>query len=927
MSVAAIVIGCETEVGGLVVRELLNCPELFPVVYAAAEHPIPFVEELRIPPEACRRLRPLIVRYDEIEEGLEVAMAHVRVVGFCCTAMTRNAAESFYDMHRHNVTIPHRFTACMMEMNCLRISLLSRSDNDLDHKRSMLKRHRAEMEEVCGELFGNPQLQAVLLRRGLYPSLVFAQAPLLIARRLRAKGEYYDTDYAGGRLSRLDLISQRIALRFGINSDYAMKTSDVARAMFVDVREYLLMLSDGSRATYNALNHLRFHAMEQVELETLADDEFDNVDIPPPARVQRRMLAMVMTFDYDMDMELRRGAMFGGKYDPYGTAYGPMVPAPLPQDTIREGRPPVDEVIAEGMLDTSQPHPNMLKMGGSLFPRHIALTPMELPFATRDPFAINDDEDDIPPPPPPEALDPRVAPMAYYDHPNIVMNPMLHPLVEGRMKPEMMPQITEHLTPRNVGFGEPTARYQHAMFPGVLLDPDQLPNPAMAHLGIPGAGIPGAPVPGVPFPGPPYPGAPPSVPQLPGVPNHVPGGYPAGFGGMPQGVPGGLPPPGFAGGGPQPPMPGGAPIMEGIPPGLAGGAPPGPRLGTEPEDAGSESGSHASRSSRTQSRVSWADEVGGQEDQPSVRMRSTGSRLQVAMGADGQGGSFSDDDDDQRVAAHRADERSGDIANQRDEYADLAPHETWPANPYFPQDDENDVGGDGLVLNQIEPVDLTEAGNADGHRLPYPPQQSHLFRGGRHHSGGARQTDTGVRTEGRHPADVFASETNNGVYEYGHGVGGYGMYDHLRPERRGRHGQVRPGHQVGFSEAQRLQHDGDGRVSGGDTRTRRGSRGERSISRASGRRASRLSDTDSIDNDLLGPRRGGPGGSFRATRPHNAEERRRRSISGEPRKRRETSGQSGLGGLLRLPFLRSRQGTGRDSRGLRDARSGPAVDI
>lgn len=297
LPLSALVIGCETELGRLVVGELARMP-VFAEVYAVTEVVVGLRGELGLAGVEAAKVAEILVDYDRMEEGLRgVLMRAARVVAFCCLGMTKEESSCPREYYRHNYDLPLRFVSAVLEGHILRVSVLSCKDADTESRlASEAQQVRGGMEEAIDRLWNDEYYVQMFTAKRLDPGYAFFQAPMLLVDGLRAAGDYRRHVGGGAPVSRRALAKQRAALRFGLGPTRALPVRDVAAAMVHEARDYVLLVETADDPALQAnVRQLQRYAVEPEEIAALAEkgreEETKNLALSHRQRMQRRVSA------------------------------------------------------------------------------------------------------------------------------------------------------------------------------------------------------------------------------------------------------------------------------------------------------------------------------------------------------------------------------------------------------------------------------------------------------------------------------------------------------------------------------------------------------------------------------------------------------------------------------------------------------------
>lgn len=426
LPLTAVVLGADTRLGRQLIKECLRM-EMYTDVIAISEAPVMLASELKLPPERAEKLRALVVAYDMIEDGLRpLAQSALRVIAFSCLGVTKEDANSPRDFNRLNFEVPMRFVGVMLEGNILRVSVLSHHLADMGSMRSEIRRLRGFMETEIQRMWQDELYIQTWYEKGLEPGLVFFQAPMLLTPGLRLKGEY--RHLTGDQpMSRKQLAKQRLALRFGVGPNFAMKTRDVAKAMAHEARTFVLLMDSRNPEHHNQVAQLHSYAVEAEEIEELAEqcreEDGRNIVLAPEQVLRNRLMAHAVTYQYGEAADFdRRVVRRENEYDyvpPTVAARQGAVLHGAPLDAVRER-----ELVELGAMRERE----VMQMEMGVFPPPQGHVDVRVPPSHQ-----------LPPPPPVRGIGGTTQPGAAMpngpdgpfvnnpDYPNLIQDPSFRP--------------------------------------------------------------------------------------------------------------------------------------------------------------------------------------------------------------------------------------------------------------------------------------------------------------------------------------------------------------------------------------------------------------------------------------------------------------------------------------------------------------------
>lgn len=310
LPLTAIVLGCEFELGGLVVRELAAQP-VFEHVWALCETPM-VLADFGLSPQDDHRVTIVSTPYDVMEEAMEPILAcALRLIAFCCMGTAKHDGCAPVEFHRVNFNLPVRFVTKVLEGQIMRVSVLSVKDADMGGMfLSPTAKLRGIMEEAIMNLWEDDFFRMEFTRKQLEPGVVFFQTPLMITEGLQVEGEWRGLHgLEDGRISRMELAKQRAALRFGLSPAFAIRSGDVAKAMVSEARDFVLLSDSGNPDIILDMAQMHVYAVEPEEIKALAekvDQEFEE-GLDVPIADEERLIRRLDAQEYDRPGDTRFG--------------------------------------------------------------------------------------------------------------------------------------------------------------------------------------------------------------------------------------------------------------------------------------------------------------------------------------------------------------------------------------------------------------------------------------------------------------------------------------------------------------------------------------------------------------------------------------------------------------------------------------------
>lgn len=298
----AIVLGCDTELGAYLVRELAVAP-IVTRVYALSECFIEIAARLDLPPALAAKIVPIVRPYEMVEIVLDDLAPQVRrVVAFCCLAIPPHAVEQPREFHLLNFVYPARFIAGILRLDVLKITI--QSHKNADYESFMASQHSqicGAMQEEVLEIFREEHYRGFVLTRRFEPGIAFFQTPTIISQDVTNRGKFHRRLETREKTSRMSLAKQRFALRFGLSSESAIRVCEVARAMFVDMKEFILIMHSTDPTILRMASQLRAIEVEGEEMEELASEQYRSEAVMSDhERLERRIRTRYLD-DYDDD--------------------------------------------------------------------------------------------------------------------------------------------------------------------------------------------------------------------------------------------------------------------------------------------------------------------------------------------------------------------------------------------------------------------------------------------------------------------------------------------------------------------------------------------------------------------------------------------------------------------------------------------------
>eukprot|EP00177_Eucheuma_denticulatum_P004440 GFKZ01008065.1.p1 GENE.GFKZ01008065.1~~GFKZ01008065.1.p1 ORF type:complete len:744 (+),score=91.48 GFKZ01008065.1:133-2364(+) len=215
---SAVILGAHTELGKLVLLNLLRHPLVSRIHALASVDPR---ADIPIHPDHFPKLRLILDSLDNIDQIVKTKIPPVQLA-FCCLGSSKQDHSRLgpYAFRKLNYDIPRRFLYHIFKTEVQRIGILSHAQANIAA--------RAEFLKVKGELVAN--VMQLLRHAGRHaPSVVLLRVPLLLTNLKDTNGLH------GYKISRLDEIKQKAALRFEMGPTQAVHVRDVAKAMVADV--------------------------------------------------------------------------------------------------------------------------------------------------------------------------------------------------------------------------------------------------------------------------------------------------------------------------------------------------------------------------------------------------------------------------------------------------------------------------------------------------------------------------------------------------------------------------------------------------------------------------------------------------------------------------------------------------------------------
>lgn len=213
----AVVCGASTELGKLVIRDLLRSPYV-DRVHALAEYDPR--DEISAHPANMRKLRLHIDSLDYVDRTVNKFIHHADIA-FVTIGSSKDdlATKGPFAFHRDNFDVPRRFILCMFDLAVQRIAVLS-ADGASPYVRGN------EFLKVKGELV---QVIIELLRDvGRYaPAVALFRVPFLLTNKVDLHGRQQPAPI-------FNQIKQHAVLKFDVGPAQAVHIRDVAKAMVAD---------------------------------------------------------------------------------------------------------------------------------------------------------------------------------------------------------------------------------------------------------------------------------------------------------------------------------------------------------------------------------------------------------------------------------------------------------------------------------------------------------------------------------------------------------------------------------------------------------------------------------------------------------------------------------------------------------------------
>lgn len=209
----ACVFGASTELGRLVVRELLRRDEV-DIVYALTVRTIK--QTLNLSPRYLSKLEERVNPLDRMLTPLR-DIENIDLA-FCCMGSSKAAFSKLGSLqfHRLNLQLPLLFVQAMYASVVLRIEILGHAKAD-SASRSDFARVKGEFEDAVRRLYRKTEPDG--------PGVALYKVPLLLTNERCQDGE------RGGNLSKNELFRQRAAVRLGLGAGSAVHVRDIAKAM------------------------------------------------------------------------------------------------------------------------------------------------------------------------------------------------------------------------------------------------------------------------------------------------------------------------------------------------------------------------------------------------------------------------------------------------------------------------------------------------------------------------------------------------------------------------------------------------------------------------------------------------------------------------------------------------------------------------
>lgn len=307
----AVVLGCDTELGIHLLNQLVSAPFIHRI-FALSEIETSASATFVTSPAHAAKLVSIVRPYAALDGVLaELAPQLFRVVAFSCLAVRPDAVESMREFHELNFVYPTRFAAAVLRLDLLKLTLQSHANADMEETwASQHAQACAAMEEEVMELFQEDLYQRSLLFRRFEPGIAFFQTPTLISEDISRRGRMRRRMQTREKISRRALAKQKFAVRFNMSSEFAIRVSDVAQAMLVDMHEFIFLMESVDPMVRRSAVHLVLAQVEAEEMEDLADEKYKHETLIPDAeRLERRMRSRYLD-DWDeeggFDREMRR---------------------------------------------------------------------------------------------------------------------------------------------------------------------------------------------------------------------------------------------------------------------------------------------------------------------------------------------------------------------------------------------------------------------------------------------------------------------------------------------------------------------------------------------------------------------------------------------------------------------------------------------
>lgn len=215
---SAVILGAHTELGKLVLLNLLRHPLVSRIHALASVDPR---ADIPIHPDHFPKLRLIVDSLDNIDQIVKTKIPPVQLA-FCCLGSSKQDHSRLgpYAFRKLNYDIPRRFLHYIFQTDVQRIGILSHAQANVAARTEFLK-VKGELVQIVMQLLRHAGRDA--------PSVALLRVPLLLTNFKDTNGLH------GYKISRLDEIKQKAALKFEMGPTQAVHVRDVAKAMVADV--------------------------------------------------------------------------------------------------------------------------------------------------------------------------------------------------------------------------------------------------------------------------------------------------------------------------------------------------------------------------------------------------------------------------------------------------------------------------------------------------------------------------------------------------------------------------------------------------------------------------------------------------------------------------------------------------------------------